>query len=254
MSIKLKLIQFRKKIRLNQKKVINGIVKDHSTKNCIFCGDSNLLTREHVIPQWVYNRCTQRTFVTTTNGASQTYNKTTVPACKDCNSNILGSLERHLKHEFEKVDVREQEFSRETYELIILWLESLEYKFQVLDLRRNLNKVKDSEYIPYIGKMPISMFQGSPDTSPSKIFSNLRSSLNTLSIKSKEEKFNSLCVLYTKNTDFHFFHSTNNFIFIELAEYGVAFFYFFKRTFDSHESAGLAAQEIVKKEYSGKNT
>jgi uncharacterized Fe-S cluster-containing radical SAM superfamily protein len=186
MSIKLKLIQFRKKIRLNQKKVIDGIVKDHSTKNCIFCGDSNLLTREHVIPQWVYNRCTQRTFVTTTNGASQTYNKTTVPACKDCNSNILGSLERHLKHEFEKVDVREQEFSRETYELIILWLESLEYKIQVLDLRRNLNKVKDSEYIPYIGKMPLSMFQGSPDTSPSKVFSNLRSSLKTLSIKSKE--------------------------------------------------------------------
>jgi hypothetical protein len=156
-----------------------------------------------------------------------------------------------LKHQFEKVDVREQKFSREIYELIIFWLKSLEYKFQALDLPRNLNKVKDSEYIPYIGKMPISMFQGSPDTSPSKVFSNLRLSLKTLSIKSKAEKFNSLCTLY-KNTDFHFFHSTNNFIFIELAEYGVAFFYFFKRTFDSHESAGLAAQEMIKQEYSGK--
>ncbi len=254
MSVNLKLIQFRKKIRLNQKKVIDAIVKDHSTNNCIFCGDSEQLTREHVIPQWVYKRCTKRTFVTTTNGVSQTYNKTTVPACKDCNSNILGSLERHLKHEFERVDVREQDFSRETYELIILWLESLEYKFQALDLRRNLNKVKGSKYIPYIGNMPISMFQGPLDTSPSKVFSNLRASLKALSIKSKSENLNSLCVLYTKNTDFHFFHSTNNYIFIELAEYGVAFFYFFKRRFDRPESASLEAQEIVKKEYSGKGT
>ncbi|MCE7535591.1 HNH endonuclease [Aliivibrio fischeri] len=254
MSINSKLVQLRKKVRLNQKKVIDEIIRDHSTNTCIFCGSSEQLTKEHVIPQWVYSRCTKRTFVTTTNGASQTYNKTTLPACKDCNSNILGSLERHLKHEFENIDVRKQEFSRETYELIILWLETLEYKFQVLDLRRNLNKVKGSEYIPYIGKMPISMFQGPADTSPSKVFSNLRSSLKALSVKSKSKKLNSLCVLYTKNPDFHFFHSSNNFIFIELAQYGVAFFYFFNRTFDSHESASLAAQEIVKKEYAGKGT
>jgi hypothetical protein len=69
MSVNLKLIQFRKKIRLNRKKVIDGIVKDHSTNSCIFCGDSSHLTREHVIPQWIYKGCTKRTLVTTTNGA-----------------------------------------------------------------------------------------------------------------------------------------------------------------------------------------
>ncbi|MEC6832063.1 hypothetical protein VXS06_09840 [Photobacterium toruni] len=254
MSVNLKLVQFRKKIRLNQKKIIDTIKKDHSTHSCIFCGDINKLTKEHVIPQWVYNRCTKRTFVTTTNGASQTYNKTTLPACKDCNSNILGSLERHLKHEFQKIDVSKDGFSRETLELIILWLETLEYKFQVLDLRRNLNKVKGGEYIPYIGKMPISMFQGPSDTSPAKVFSNLRSCLKTLSIKSKAEKINSLCVIHTKNKDFHFFHSSNNFIFIELAEYGVAFFYFYKEVFDDHQSAILSAQKIVKEQCLAKDS
>ncbi|GAC10043.1 hypothetical protein [Paraglaciecola chathamensis] len=254
MSINPKLIKFRKKIRVNQKHVIDSIVKEHSINICIFCGATDNLTREHVIPQWVYNRCVKRTFVTTTNSISQTYNKTTVPACKDCNSNILGSLERELKHEFNSVNVQENSFSHETIELIILWLETLEYKFHVLDLRRKLNRVKGSDFIPYIAPMPISMFQGPIDTSPSKVFSNLRNALKVLSVKSKLPRLNSLCILSTKNNDFHFFHSTNNYIFIELAEFGIAFFYFYKQTFSEHNDAVVAAQDIVKKEYSGNGT
>lgn len=254
MSLFAKLIKFRKKIRGNRTSVVDTIVKDHSVQICIFCGDTENLTREHVIPQWVYNHCTKRTFITTTNGSAQTYNKTTVPACKDCNSNILGSLERHLKHEFARVNVEAEGFSLETLELIIIWLESLEYKFQVLDLRRNLNRVKGAEYIPYIGQLPVSMFQGPIDTSPSKVFSNLRSALRVLSVKSKVQRLNSLCVFFTKNQDFHFFHSTNNYIFIELAEFNVAFFYFYKMDFENHESAISKAQDIVKNEYFRKNT
>ena len=254
MSIQLKLIQLRKKIRLNKKKVIDAIIADHSAEMCIICGSQEKLTREHVIPQWVYNRCTKRTFKTTTNDISQTYNKTTLPACKDCNSNLLGYLERHLKHEFEKFDVSNQEFSQETLELIILWLETLEYKFQVLDLRRNLNKVKGADYIPFIGKMPIAMFQGPMETSPSKVFSNLRSALQVLSMKSKVDRLNSLCVIHTTNNDFHFFHSTNNFIFIELAEFGVAFFYFYKRTFEDYDVAAESAMAIVQENYAGIGT
>lgn len=254
MSVNKNLIKFRKKIRLNQKSVIDTIINDHTAHICIFCGETDGLTREHVIPQWVYGRCTKRDFITTTNGGRQTYNKTTVPACKDCNSNILGSVERHLKHEFDRVNVSEEAFASETLELIVFWLETLEYKFQVLDLRRNLNKVKGSEYIPYIGKLPISMFQGPIDTSPAKVFSNLRAALKVLSVKSKSSRKNSLCIMFTKNLDFHFFHSTNNYIFVELADFGVAFFYFYKQTFDSHQVASTKAQDIVKKEYSSEST
>ena len=249
MSIQLKLVEFRKKLRENKRRVADSIIADHSAEICIFCGSQDELTREHVIPQWVYNRCTKRTFETTTNGIFQTYNKTTLPACKDCNPNILGGLERHLKHEFERVDVRHQWFPQETLELIILWLETLEYKFQVLDLRRNLNKVKGAEYIPFIGKMPIAMFQGPSDTSPAKVFSNLRSALYALSVKSKANRLNSLCIMHTTNHDFHFFHSTNNFIFIELAEFGIAFFYFYKQSFDNSNLAREAAMGIVQEHY-----
>jgi hypothetical protein len=165
----------------------------------------------------------------------------------------LGYLERTLKHEFEAIDIRKKGFSQETLELIILWLETLEYKFQVLDLRRTLNRVQGSPFIPYIANMPISMFQGPPDTSPYKVFSNLRSSLKTLSTKSKFARINSLCILHTKNPDFHFFHSTNNFIFIELAKYNLAFFYFYKETFSTPQDAQKSAQEILEREYSSRS-
>lgn len=250
MSLEAKLTTFRKKIRANQSKTTKEIIHNHSANICIFCGSPEQLTREHVIPQWAYNHCAKRTFITTTNKTSQTYNKTTVPACSDCNTNLLGYLERTLKHEFEAIDVRSKGFSQKNLELIILWLETLEYKFQVLDLRRNLNRVQGSPYIPYIANMPISMFQGPVETSPFKVFSNLRGALRTLSKKSKLDRLNSLCVLYTKNPDFHFFHSTNNYIFIELAEFNVAFFYFYKKSFASCSDAQRSAQEIVEREYS----
>ena len=250
MSVNPRLIELRKKIRANQKKIIDVLIEDHQATLCIFCGSTEELTREHVIPQWVYGRCTKRTFIINTNGSSQNYNKTTLPACKDCNSHILGLLEGHLKSEFDRVDIKSSHFTKETTELIILWLETLEYKFQVLTLRRKLNRVNGSEYSQYIGEMPISMFQGPMDTSPSKVFSNLRGSLKTLSVKSKSARINSLVVFSTTNPDFHFFHSTNNFIFIELAEFEVAFFYFIKRTFDTPEATSLAAKEIISKGYS----
>jgi hypothetical protein len=254
MSLNSKLVEFRKKIKANQKRVVDSIIENHSVNVCIFCGELSNLTREHVIPQWVYDRCTKRTFITTTNRNAQTYNKTVIPACKDCNNSVLGELERYLVHKFNEIDLRNEYFTDDEINKIILWLEIIEYKFHVLDLRRNLNKVQGADYIPYIGKMPIAMFQGPLDQSPSKVFSNLRNALKTLAIKSKKPKYNSLCVLRTTNPDFHFFHSTNNFIFIELAQYNVAFFFFYKRKFATVEEAISLAQEIVKTEYAATGT
>lgn len=191
----------------------------------------------------------KKEFLTTTNRISQTYNKTTVSACNDCNNNILGELERYLKHIFKDIDLLEESFTDDEIEKIILWLETLEYKFHVLNLRRKLSKVKGSSYIPYIGKMPVAMFQGPLDQSPSKVFSNLRNALKALSVKSKKSRVNSLCILRTTNPDFNFFHLSNNFIFIEISQYNVAFFYFYREEFRSNKEAASKAQEIVKNEY-----
>ena len=254
MSLNEKLIEFRKKIKVHQRMVINSIIEDHSASICVFCGETDSLTKEHVIPQWVYDRCAKRIFITTTNRNAQTYNKTTVPACPDCNNSILGELERYLTHRFSDIDLRHEYFTDDDLDKIILWLEVIEYKFHVLDLRRNLNRVQGADYIPYIGKMSIAMFQGPIEQSPSMVFYNLRKSLREITVKSKMKKHNSLCVLRTTNPGFHFFHSTNNYIFIELAQYNVAFFYFYKQKFETAAEAISLAQEIVQREYSAIRT
>ncbi len=254
MILNKKLIEFRRKIKLNQTNVINSIIDNHSANICVFCGETKNLTREHVIPQWVYDHCTRRTFITTANKNAQTYNKATVPACQDCNNSILGELERFLTHRFNDIDLQNDFFTDDEINKIILWLEIIEYKFHVLNLRRNLNKVQGGKYIPHIGKIPIAMFQGPAEQSPTKVFSNLRNALKTLAIKSKAVKHKSLCILRTTNPDFHFFHSTNNFIFIELAKYNLAFLYFYKKEFASSEEAATLAQEIVQREYAATGT
>lgn len=60
MSLNKKLIEFRTKIRKNQRDVVNSVINDHSANICIFCGEVDGLTKEHVIPKWVYDRCTKK--------------------------------------------------------------------------------------------------------------------------------------------------------------------------------------------------
>jgi hypothetical protein len=249
MELNQRLVSFRKKIRKNIKSIVNILVTEHNAEICIFCASTDNLTKEHVLPKWTFGGCPQRFFITNTNGVSQTYNKTVVPACVDCNGFILGYLERNLKHRFDEVDFNSEHFTDGELEQIILWLETIEYKFQVLELRRKFNKAKWAEYIPYLSDFPIALLQNNASLSPSKVFSNFRNALKRLSVKSKSKRFNSLIVFKTSNPDFHFFHSSNNFIFIELSEYSIALFYFINEEFDVHSHAFEKAMDIIKREY-----
>lgn len=249
MELNNRLVTFRKKVRANSKRIIDTIVTDHEADICVFCGKTEDLTKEHVLPKWTFDGCPNKKFVTDSNGLSQTYNRTTVPACVDCNSYILGDFEKHLKQRLSDVDLDEGNFSEEDYDQIIRWLETIEYKFHVLNLRSKFRKAKESDYIPYLADFPISLLQDNASLSPSKVFSNLRNSLKKLGVKSKVNKRNSLLVFKTTNTDFHFFHKMNRFIFIELPKYRIAVFYFFERDFDQPSQAHKAAMEIIRSVY-----
>lgn len=249
MKLNQRLVALRKKIRANAKFVINTLIDDHNAQICVFCGSTDDLTKEHILPKWTFGGCPNKTLHTTINGTFQTYNKTVVPACADCNGYLLGYFESDLKLMFNRVDLSSDHFANEELEQIILWLETIEYKFQVLELRRTLNKVKGAEYSPYLASFPIAFFQDSASLSPSKIFSNFRNSLKKLSVKSKSKRINSLIVFETTNPDFHFFHASNKFIYIELPEYSVALFYFINEEFDDHTQAYDKCMEIIKSSY-----
>ena len=249
MKLKDRLIDFRKNIRVNQKIIIKNFKLKKPDNICIFCSSKNNLTREHILPQWVYSKNAKKSFITTTNGINQTYNRSVLPCCQNCNNYILGYFELKIQFILKNTDLNSTYYTFEELELIILWLETMTYKLQSMEIIRTFKKDKKSDYIPFLADIPIALLQDLTLT-PSKVFSNLRNSLHTLSIKNKKNKINSLLTFKSKNPDFHFMHSANNFIYLELPQYKVALFYFIKEEFQTHKDAYDKSMKILEKEMS----
>lgn len=98
----LKIQILRVELRNSSGSIIQNLIENYIQRNkratkhteiCMFCGSTNNLTKEHVLPRWVFDNSTERFFTTDINGFNQTYIKTTIPACSICNSDILNSLE-----------------------------------------------------------------------------------------------------------------------------------------------------------------
>jgi hypothetical protein len=246
--IEQRLILLRKIVRENSKYVAKLLIEDHEASACIICGTTKNLTKEHVIPKWAFGNDQNKNFVTNINGISQSYSKTTLPACAHCNSYVLGVLERYLEMLFTQKNLETDYFSDREKENIVLWLELIDYKFQALNLRRKLRKPKNSIYVPYLAQISIGIMQ-KMDISPTKIFSNFRQALKKLGVKSKMEQLNSLVIFETSNESFHFFHKVNEFIFIEMPQKKVALFYFIDRTFDTDREAYELAMDKIKAVY-----
>jgi hypothetical protein len=111
-----RLVVLRKKIRHNSKYVIDTLIKDHSANICVICGSNKGLTKEHVIPKWTFENNPKKYFVTDVNGLNQEYSKTTVPACSECNSYILGTLERYLEIKFRQTNLEKSSFDYDDLE------------------------------------------------------------------------------------------------------------------------------------------
>lgn len=131
-----------------------------------FCGSVKDMSKEHVIPRWFLEKNTTRFFTTDINGLNQTYNRTTIPACHSCNTNLLNSLEKYIQEFFEKIDKSSLAFSEEETQNIISWLEVIDYKFQILNIRREFKASNQHGYIPYLSNLPLSVLRPSITYSP----------------------------------------------------------------------------------------
>ncbi len=248
----------RTELRKNSKSIIKNLVENHIQRNdkvfalpeiCMFCNSLNNLTREHVLPRWIFDNSTERFFTTDINRFNQTYIKTTIPACSTCNSDILNSVEKYIQTIFANRDIKKTPFEMEELENIIRWLEIIDYKFQVLNVRRKFKASKKSGYISYLADLPLSVLRESIDFSPSKAIAEIRRSQKRVSTKSKIKNLNSVVAFKTKNKEFNFFHHMDDFIFLELPKQEIAIFYFYKKEFDSEFGAYTKAMEIIKQFY-----
>ena len=244
--IEKKLRSFRKIIRDRKSDVTRLLIQNHYAEICIICGGTKDLTKEHVIPKWVFKNDQKKTFIQTLNEVSQTYSKTTVFACKYCNNELLSSLETYIQQLFNSVDLSKDFFDDNQLDKLILWLEIIDYKLQILDLRRKFNKSPKGPYIPYLANISVAILQR--DISPTWIFRALSKAYKRLGVKKKNFK-DSLLVFKTKNPDFHFFNRNHDFIFLELPEYEKALFLFLRERFNEQKDAHDKAMKIMKEVY-----
>lgn len=259
MEIGIKLRNLRVKLRQNSKEIMDDVLerhvprissKDKSKKEiCAFCANKDNLTKEHVLPKWTFENCTKKFFVTDINGSEQTYNKTTIPVCANCNNNLLGSIESYIISIFNDIDLANSFFSNEQIQNIIRWLEIIEYKFQLLEIRKKFIKSKSFQYIEYLRDIPVSIMRANIDYSPSKAVTQIKTAQKRVTKKSKISNQNSLVIFKTKNESFYFFHHLNDFIFLELPKFGIALFYFYSRKFENVEVAKDEAMKIITEVY-----
>lgn len=226
------------------------VIANNKSDVCIFCGITHQISREHVIPKWVYENNPQKSFTTKINGINQAYNKTTVSVCITCNSVLLGDLEGYINKSLMKVNLKTEFFTTEEIENIIRWLEIIDYKFQMLNLRRRFLRSPDGKYTPYLADFPLLLLRpGKEYDSPSKVVTAIKRSQKKVTIKSKAQNINSLVVFETSNKGFNFFHKMNDFIFLELPKHQTALFYFFDKTFKTSRQACKVANKIIDEVY-----
>lgn len=256
----LKLIPLRSNLRKNSKMIIrqlidayvireNGKEKLKKIDVCIFCGTNQNLSKEHVVPRWLFEGNTTKKFVTNLNGLPQAYIKTTIPTCAKCNNDILNSLEKRVSNLLTYDNVDKKKLSFEDISNIVRWFEIIDYKFQILNISRKFLTSKENGYIPYLADFPISMLRLNKDYTPAKVVAEIRYSQKRLTIKNKDSQTNSLIIFKTSNPDFHFFHTMNEFIFIELPQRKIALFYFFTKQFKTGAAAYKEAMKIIKLAY-----
>ena len=193
---------------------------------CMFCGSKSSITKEHIIPRWVFANDPKRFFIITLNGHGQSYGKATIPACDRCNSELLNHLEKRMQFIFNDIDPGNKPFIYEELQDIIRWLEIIDYKFHIMNISKRILSPKEEDHIPYLKDFPLYMLLPEKDFSPAKALSEIRKTLHRISVKNKERRLNSLLIFRTSNPSDHFFHTLNEFIFFEMPRYGIAIFYF----------------------------
>jgi hypothetical protein len=254
------IVTLRKSVRSNIKLVMGFIGHNYIRREndqavkpnnpiCMFCGSIGPITKEHIIPRWIFQNDTGRFFKITLNRQSQTYNKSTVPACQKCNSELLNHLERKIQSLFNGADPKQIPFSNEELQDLIRWLEIIDYKFHIMNISKHFLSPRDADHIPYLRDFPIYMLLPNKDYSPSKVLTEIRKTLYRLSVRDKQGRINSVVIFKTHNESDHFFHTLNDFIFLELAKYGIAIFYFYNRTFKNNADAYKAAMKLINKVY-----
>lgn len=221
---------------------VSGPITAKPTPFCIICGSEENITDEHVLPRWVFENNGSRSFTIDINQLPKRYIGATVPACLHCNSVILNDIEKNIQKTLSSVDLQERYYSSDEWDNVIRWLEIIDYKFLVLDMRTKFLAHRKTGFIPAIAKYPVAVIR---DLSEYSVKSKCRLALRRISRKDKYARAASLMVGRTIEKSFHYFHTSGQFIHLEIPTYNKAFFYFYEKEFDDDETMKNEAFKII---------
>ncbi len=91
---------------------------------CVFCNSTSKITKEHVLPKWLFENDIESSMISSVNKQTQTYNKAVIPACAICNNSILAPIEKNIIKAIQGLETSDF-YSAEDLCNIIRWLEIL---------------------------------------------------------------------------------------------------------------------------------
>jgi hypothetical protein len=254
MTIDENFLKLRGLVRKHGKYVMRKLFDDYVTgpitkklvPSCILCGTEQNITKEHVLPKWVFESNAKHFFTTDVNQLSRPYINSTLPACKSCNSILLNGIEKYIQKTLSEVDLVNRYYTAEEWDNVIRWLEILDFKFQVLDITTKFRAHKTAGYIPALADFSIAFMR---DMSVRSVTSKARLALKRIGTKNKNGRPNSLIVGRTIKKTFHYFHKSGQFIHLELPTYNKGFFYFYEKEYKKDKAALKEAMKIIKEIY-----
>ena len=198
------------------------------------------------MPRWVFESNDKHFFTSDVNQLNQSYIRVTIPACLPCNSVLLNNVEKYIQKTLSEVNLKSRYYSEDEWENVIRWLEIIDYKFQVWDLQSTFIRHKKSRYIPALADFSIAFMR---DLSVRSVTTKTRLAMKRVGTKNKGDRANSLIVGRTIKKSFHYFHTSGQFMHLELPTYNKGFFYFFEKKFKSDKVALNEAKKIIKFAY-----
>lgn len=247
-------LELRKIVRAQGRYVMRKLFDDYVTgpitkplvPSCIICGTEENITKEHVVPRWVFENDPTYSFTIGINGQNKDFISATLPACARCNSELLNNIERYIQKTLSEVGINTRSYSQKELANIIRWLEIIEYKYQIWTIASKFVRLKGAEYLPSLADFSIAFIK---EMSVRTITSKMRLALARISTKDKIGRTKSLAIGVTIKPTFYFAVSSGDFLHLEIPSYKKVFFYFFTKEYKRHGYAWKRAFKIIHTHY-----
>ena len=190
-------------------------ISDYGKECCIICGTDKNITKEHLLPKWVFENDVKKSFFISPEDTLYSYRLSYLPCCKTCNSSVLGNFEHHIREILKKEN---KNFTISEKEDIIFWIKYLDFKFKIFGVEKACHRNTKS-------KSNIGLWD-KPKNNPKNFFYDLFDLPATT---------NSLIISEPKQKNFDFFYWKDHYFSITLPQCNVSIIYFFTNKIENIE-------------------